>query len=62
MDGRRGATRLDTGSRNKELHASRRSSKGVNALSMATDTLEMEDVNKRVGLRRFVRVDVDGII
>lgn len=62
MDGRRGAARLDTGSFNKELHDSRRSSKGVNALSMVTDALEMEDVNKRVGLRLFVRVEVDGIV
>jgi len=41
VDGRRGAARMDIGSFNKEFHAIRRNSKGVNALNVVMDTLEI---------------------
>jgi hypothetical protein len=53
---------MDVGSCNREFHVNRRNSKGVSALNVIANVLEMEDVSKRVGLRLFMEVDVDGIV
>lgn len=53
MDGRSGAVRMAIGSCSNAFHDNRRNIRGVNALSVVMDILEIEDVNRRVDFRFF---------